>query len=161
MKYVSTRGQAPVLEFGDVLLAGLATDGGLYVPDTWPAQPDLADPALVGAGYLDVATAVMAPYVAPSITGDELRTMVSDAYATFTHPEICPVTPLGADGLHLLELFWGPTIAFKDVALQLLGPDVLDPIAERWRGRAVLAEAVAVTLATFDPTADEPACQRW
>jgi threonine synthase len=121
VKYVSTRGQAPVLEFGDVLLAGLATDGGLYVPDEWPSQPDLGAPDLADGGYLAAATAIMAPYVAPSLSADELRAMVTDAYATFTHPDICPVTPLGQSGLHLLELFWGPTIAFKDVALQLLG----------------------------------------
>ena len=121
MKYVSTRGQAPVLEFGDVLLAGLATDGGLYVPDEWPAQPDLRSAELADAGYVDIAVALMAPYVAPSLTVDELRTMVTDAYSTFTHPDVCPVTPLGDEGMHLRELFWGPTIAFKDVALQLLG----------------------------------------
>lgn len=117
MKYVSTRGQAPVLEFGDVLLAGLATDGGLYVPDEWPTQPEV-DRA---NSYRATATAVMAPYVSPTLTDSELATMVEAAYATFSHPEVCPVTPLGDDGLHLLELFWGPTIAFKDVALQLLG----------------------------------------
>jgi threonine synthase len=116
MRYVSTRGQAPVLEFGDVLLAGLADDGGLYVPDAWPNQPELG----FDATYADTAAAVMAPYVAPTLGADELDTMVRDAYATFDHPDVCPVRPLD-DGLWLLELFWGPTIAFKDVALQLVG----------------------------------------
>ncbi len=116
MKYVSTRGQAPVLEFGDVLLAGLATDGGLYVPDEWPSQPEVG----FDASYVDAAVAVMAPYVAPSIDEATFRAMVAEAYATFDHPEVCPVRPLD-DGLWLLELFWGPTIAFKDVALQLVG----------------------------------------
>jgi threonine synthase len=116
VKYVSTRGEAPVLEFGDVLLAGLATDGGLYVPDEWPAQPEVA----AGASYVDAATAIMAPYVAPSLDPDTFAAMVTEAYATFGHPDVCPVRDLGG-GLHLLELFWGPTIAFKDVALQLVG----------------------------------------
>ncbi len=116
MQYVSTRGAAPVLEFGDVLLAGLATDGGLYVPDTWPTQDQLG----FDASYLETAVSVMAPYVAPTLTAEELGAMVRDAYATFSHPDICPVRPLD-DGLWLLELFWGPTIAFKDVALQLVG----------------------------------------
>jgi threonine synthase len=116
VRYVSTRGQAPALEFGDVLLAGLADDGGLYVPDAWPAQPELG----FDASYVETAAAVMAPYVAPTLAADELHAMVADAYATFDHPEVCPVTPLD-DGLWLLELFWGPTIAFKDVALQLVG----------------------------------------
>jgi threonine synthase len=116
VRYVSTRGQAPALEFGDVLLAGLASDGGLYVPDAWPAQEGSA----VGRRYVDVAVEVMAPYVAPSLSEAELRAMCVEAYATFDHPDVCPVRPLD-DGLWLLELFWGPTIAFKDVALQLVG----------------------------------------
>jgi len=116
VKYVSTRGQAPVLEFGDVLLAGLATDGGLYVPDEWPTQPALG----FDSSYVDAAVAVMAPYVAPSIDEATFRAMVTEAYATFDHPDVCPVRPID-DGLWLLELFWGPTIAFKDVALQLVG----------------------------------------
>ena len=116
MKYVSTRGEAPVLEFGDVLLAGLASDGGLYVPEDWP----VAEPVDAAAAYVDTAVARMAPYVAPTLGVDELAPMVADAYATFTHPDVCPVRDLG-DGLSLLELFWGPTIAFKDVALQVVG----------------------------------------
>ena len=116
MQYVSTRGAAPVLDFGDVLLAGLATDGGLYVPDTWPTQDKLG----FDVTYADTAISIMAPYVAPTISRDDFAVMVRDAYATFTHPEVCPVVPLD-DGLWLLELFWGPTIAFKDVALQLVG----------------------------------------
>ncbi|MCU1499760.1 MAG: threonine synthase [Acidimicrobiales bacterium] len=116
MRYVSTRGTAPVLEFGDVLLAGLAADGGLYVPETWPVQPELP----LDASYAEWATALMAPYVAPSLSPDELSAMVTEAYATFAHPDVCPVRPID-DGLWLLELFWGPTIAFKDVALQLVG----------------------------------------
>ncbi len=116
MKYVSTRGEAPVLEFGDVLLAGLANDGGLYVPDEWPTHDGLD----LSAPYAEVATALMAPYVAPSIGTAELSAMVAEAYATFSHPDVCPVREID-DGLWLLELFWGPTIAFKDVALQLVG----------------------------------------
>lgn len=115
MKYVSTRGEAPVLEFGDVLLAGLAVDGGLYVPDEWPAPLDE-----LPARYVDAAIALMGPYVSPSIDPAAFAAMVTEAYATFSHPDVCPVRELG-DGLHLLELFWGPTIAFKDVALQLVG----------------------------------------
>jgi len=116
VKYVSTRGQAPVLEFGDVLLAGLATDGGLYVPDEWQPQPEIG----LDTSYVDAAVAVMAPYVAPSIDEPTFRAMVTEAYATFDHPDVCPVRPID-DGLWLLELFHGPTIAFKDVALQLVG----------------------------------------
>jgi len=116
VKYVSTRGEAPVLEFGDVLLAGLATDGGLYVPDEWPTAAVVS----AGAGYVDTAVELMAPYVSPSIERTDFAAMATEAYATFSHPDVCPVRELG-DGLHLLELFWGPTIAFKDVALQLVG----------------------------------------
>jgi threonine synthase len=116
VRYCSTRGAAPVLGFHDVLLAGLASDGGLYVPETWPGQPDV--PA--SSSYAETAGLMMAPYVEPAVDRADFQTMVDEAYATFTHPEVCPVRPL-ADGLHLLELFWGPTIAFKDVALQLVG----------------------------------------
>jgi threonine synthase len=116
VKYVSTRGDAPVLGFGDVLLTGLAADGGLYVPETWPRLPvgwDTARP------YHEVATEVMWPFVEGSIERADLARMVEEAYVTFEHPDVCPVVELG--DLHLLELFWGPTLAFKDVALQLVG----------------------------------------
>lgn len=116
MRYISTRGDAPILEFGDVLLTGLAEDGGLYVPDAYP-RLERPRPA---ATYAETATALMAPYVVPSLTVAELAAMVEDAYATFDHPDVCPLTPID-DGLHLLELFHGPTLAFKDVALQLVG----------------------------------------
>ena len=116
VKYVSTRGEAPVLEFGDVLLAGLATDGGLYVPDEWPVGVEHP----VHAGYVEAAVDLMAPYVRPSIDRADFAAMATEAYATFSHPDVCPVREIG-DGLWLLELFWGPTIAFKDVALQLVG----------------------------------------
>jgi threonine synthase len=116
MDYVSTRGDAPILEFSDVLLTGLASDGGLYVPDAYPFLPELARDAT----YTQVANATIAPYTAPSILRNDLAPLIEAAYATFRSPEVCPVTPL-EDGFHLLELFWGPTLAFKDVALQLLG----------------------------------------
>jgi threonine synthase len=117
VKYVSTRADAPVLGFGDVLLTGLASDGGLYVPERWPALPaGWREPA----AYPASAAAVMWPYVEGSLDRHDLYLMVSDAYATFDHPEICPLVEL-EPGLHLLELFHGPTLAFKDVALQLVG----------------------------------------
>ena len=115
MRYVSTRGAAPVLDFGDALLAGLADDGGLYVPEAWPVLGD------GGRGdYVETAVEVMSPYVGDSVGADAFAAMVEDAYAVFDAPDVAPIVEL-SDGIHLLELFHGPTLAFKDVALQLVG----------------------------------------
>ncbi|MEO6570735.1 MAG: threonine synthase, partial [Ilumatobacteraceae bacterium] len=119
MRYVSSRGRAPELGFADVLLAGLANDGGLYVPESWPTLPDISE----FTSYADVATAVMAPFVGDDLGGrpgdDTLRRMCREAYATFRHPAVVPLVQI--DHHHwLLELFHGPTLAFKDVALQLV-----------------------------------------
>jgi threonine synthase len=120
MKYVSTRGSAPVLTFDDVLLTGLARDGGLYVPETWPQlQPDQLR-RFATRPYDAVAVDVMWPYVEGTIDRGEFESIVFDAYSSFSHPEVCPVRPLGG-GVWLLELFHGPTLSFKDVALQLVG----------------------------------------
>ncbi len=116
MRYVSTRGQAPVLGFADVLLAGLADDGGLYVPEGWPALPTVPP----GTPYAALATELLWPYVAGDVAADAFAAMVGDAYATFGHPAVCPLVQVGDDEW-LLELFHGPTLAFKDVALQLVG----------------------------------------
>ena len=119
MRYVSTRGTAPILGFADVLLAGLADDGGLYVPDAWP---ELA-PSWVDApdrGYVATAVDVMWPFVEGAVDRATFERIVADSYATFDTPEVVPVVPLG-DDVHLAELFRGPTLAFKDVALQLVG----------------------------------------
>jgi threonine synthase len=118
VKYVSTRGQAPVLDFADVLLAGLAADGGLYVPESWPR---LADGPRTTRPYVDVACDVLWPYVEGStLSALELRELVSEAYAAFDHPDVCPLVEI-EPGLWVVELFHGPTLAFKDVALQLVG----------------------------------------
>jgi threonine synthase len=118
VKYVSTRGRAPVLDFADVLLAGLAADGGLYVPETWPALPGgWRDPR----PYVDLAGDVLWPYVEGStLSRRALDELLAEAYATFDHPEVCPLVEL-EPGLSVVELFHGPTLAFKDVALQLVG----------------------------------------
>jgi len=121
VKYESTRGAAPHLEFADVLLEGLATDGGLYVPEYWPSAP----PIDLGRGYPAVAADVMWPFVEGSIERADFDAMCRDAYATFeppagSWPDVVPVVELGG-GRWLAELSWGPTLAFKDVALQLVG----------------------------------------
>ena len=124
MRYESTRGKAPVLEFGDVLLAGLAEDGGLYVPTEFPRLTPADLRSFAEMSYSDVATRVLAPFVSPSIENDDLGAMIEESYATFQHPEVVPVRPLTSEigeDRHLVELFWGPTFSFKDVALQLLG----------------------------------------
>jgi threonine synthase len=121
MRYQSTRGTVGGLDFADVLLAGLAPDGGLFVPDEWPALAPDALRRFADASYDDVAVEVMWPYVAGSaFTRDELAEVVADAYATFDDPEVVPRRDLG-EGLVLAELFHGPTLAFKDLALQLVG----------------------------------------
>lgn len=120
MKYVSTRGAAPVLDFAEVTLAGLANDGGLYVPAQWPvlARDEIA--ALAGLDYVETAVRVCAPFVGDALTVDELRALLGRAYASFSHAATVPLVQL--DGQHwLLELFHGPTLAFKDVAMQALG----------------------------------------
>jgi threonine synthase len=123
VKYVSTRGTAPVLEFGDVLLAGLARDGGLYVPESWPTLAPDALARFAGASYDDIAVEVMWPFVEGTLSRDELAAIVTDAYSTFDDPAVVPLRDLAAiePGLWLMELFHGPTLAFKDVALQLVG----------------------------------------
>lgn len=120
MKYVSTRGNAPSLDFEGVTLAGLASDGGLYVPETWPqfSEAEIAD--MAGLPYAELAVRVMMPFVEGSLTEDELRDLCSRAYGRFAHQAVTPLVQF--DQQHwLLELFHGPTLAFKDVALQLLG----------------------------------------
>lgn len=111
MEYVSTRGVAPQLPFADVLLEGLARDGGLYVPASVPAL----DPAQ--GDYATLAASVMGDYVDDF---PDFADLVDDAYAAFDHPDVVPMVELG-EGLHVLELFHGPTLAFKDLALQLVG----------------------------------------
>ena len=120
MRYVSTRGRAPTLGFEDVLLTGLARDGGLYVPEDVPALTPEAIADLAGRPYEEVAVRVMAPFVADAFAEDELAAMVRDAYAGFGHPARAPLRQLGPDHF-LLELFHGPTLAFKDFAMQLIG----------------------------------------
>ena len=115
MRYISTRGQAPELGFADVLLAGLATDGGLYVPTEWPSLPSLPT-----GDYASLAAAVMRPYVAGDIDEVAFEAMCRDAYATFRHPATVPLVQIGPNEW-IMELFHGPTLAFKDVALQLVG----------------------------------------
>ena len=117
MRYVSTRGEAPELGFADVLLAGLANDGGLYVPVDWPTLPaDLPR----AQSYAERAAAVMAPFVEPDISRATLDRLCREAYATFRHDAVVPLVQVG-HRQWVQELFWGPTLAFKDVALQLVG----------------------------------------
>ncbi|MBI2236298.1 MAG: threonine synthase [Magnetospirillum sp.] len=120
MKYVSTRGKAPVLDFDDVLLAGLARDGGLYVPQSWPSFSEPEIRTLRGLSYPDLAVRVMRPFVEGCLTEDELSALVADAYAGFTHPAVAPLKQIGRNRW-VMELFHGPTLAFKDYALQLVG----------------------------------------
>jgi threonine synthase len=120
MLYHSTRGAAPILNFRDVTMAGLASDGGLYVPQTWPqfSADDIA--AMRGLSYQDIAVRVMRPFVAGCLDDATSQGLIAKAYASFDHPEITPLRQLDEDH-YLLELFHGPTLAFKDVALQFLG----------------------------------------
>lgn len=119
MRYISTRGEAPVLGFCDVMLTGLARDGGLYVPETWPQLDAKTIAGFAGRSYADVAVEVIRPFVAGEISDADLARMANEAYATFRHPAVVPLDQ-SAPGQFILELFHGPTLAFKDVAMQLL-----------------------------------------
>lgn len=120
MKYISTRGQAPELTFEEAMLTGLARDGGLYVPESWPTLSQEQIAGFAGKRYEDVAFEVMKPFVGDTFDDAEFRDIIAKAYAGFGHDARCPVVQLDHNH-YLLELFHGPTLAFKDVAMQLIG----------------------------------------
>lgn len=120
MRYLSTRGEPAALAFDDVLLAGLARDGGLYVPESWPSFSAAEWRRLRGKPYHEIAFAVLKPYVGGAIPDADLARIAKAAYAVFTHPAVAPLKQLDAN-LWTMELFHGPTLAFKDYALQLVG----------------------------------------
>ena len=119
MRYVSTRGEAPPLGFIDVTLAGLARDGGLYVPEGWPRFHPQAISTFPGRSYAEVAVDVMRPFLGGAIPEPDLARLAREAYGTFRHPATVPLVQLGANTF-MLELFHGPTLAFKDVAMQFI-----------------------------------------
>lgn len=141
MKYVSTRGEAPVLEFEDVMLAGLARDGGLYVPEHWPLLTAEQIAGFAGRPYEDAAFAVMAPFVGGVIPDGDLKAMIDEAYVVFDHAAVTPLKQLGP-GSWLLELFHGPTLAFKDVAMQILAR-LMDYALKRRGRRATVIGATS------------------
>jgi threonine synthase len=130
MQFVSTRGQAPVLGFSDAVLAGLASDGGLYVPQTWPQIDATEIAAFAGKPYADVAYAIISRFTGDEIAPDRLKQIIDDAYAVFRHPSVTPLLELEPNHF-VLELFHGPTLAFKDVAMQFLSRVMDHILAER------------------------------
>ena len=120
MRYISTRGQAPVLTFEQAMMTGLARDGGLYVPEVIPAFSDADITAMAGQSYEDIAFTVMRPFLGDTFQDDEFRGLIQTAYAGFGHPARAPLVQLASNHF-LLELFHGPTLAFKDFAMQLIG----------------------------------------
>ncbi|HJW78998.1 MAG TPA: threonine synthase [Beijerinckiaceae bacterium] len=141
MLHVSTRGEAPAIGFTDALLAGLARDGGLYVPERWPALSRDAIAAFAGSRYAEVAKAVMGALVDGEIAAPDLGRMIAAAYAPFRHPAVAPLVQIG-DNLFVLELFHGPTLAFKDVAMRLLA-QLMDHALKARGGRATIVGATS------------------
>ncbi|MFI8336159.1 threonine synthase [Pseudomonas taetrolens] len=141
MRYISTRGQAPALNFEDVLLAGLASDGGLYVPENLPhfTQEEIASWA--GLPYHELAFRVMRPFVTGSIPDADFKKILEETYAAFSHAAVAPLRQLNGNEW-VLELFHGPTLAFKDFALQLLGR-LLDYVLEKRGERVVIVGATS------------------
>ena len=119
MRYVSTRGASPSVGFVDAILAGLAPDGGLYVPEVWPTLTKAEIAAFAGKSYEHVATEILARFVGDEIPYITLKEMCAEAYASFTHPAVVPLKQIAPGGF-VAELFHGPSLAFKDVAMQLL-----------------------------------------
>jgi threonine synthase len=134
VQYISTRGEAAPLGFIDVTLAGLARDGGLYVPQAWPALDAARIAGFAGRPYAEVACEVIAPFTEGAVAPADLARMAREAYDSFRHPAVVPLVQL-APNTFVLELFHGPTLAFKDVALQLLG-QLFDHILAK-RGRRI------------------------
>jgi threonine synthase len=120
VRYISTRGEAPALGFVEATLAGLARDGGLYLPATWPRLDADTIASFAGRPYAEVAVEIIRPFVGEAIPDCDLARMTREAYGRFRHPAVAPLVQFGASDF-VLELFHGPTLAFKDLAMQLLG----------------------------------------
>jgi threonine synthase len=141
MKYISTRGQAPVLNFEQVLLTGLASDGGLYVPETLPTFSPADIAAMAALDYPQLAERIVSPFVDDCVPEQDLRVILQETYAEFRHNAVAPMVQI-APNQWVLELFHGPTLAFKDFALQLLGR-LLDYILERKHQKVVIMGATS------------------
>ncbi|MEO7224343.1 MAG: threonine synthase [Devosia sp.] len=141
MQFVSTRGEAPVLGFSDAVLSGLASDGGLYLPETWPQISPGEIAGFAGKSYADVAFAIIARFVGGEIPDGTLKGIIDASYATFRHPSVTPLVEI-APNHFVLELFHGPTLAFKDVAMQFLAR-VMDHILAERGARATIVGATS------------------
>ena len=141
MRYVSTRGSAHVLGFDDVVMTGLAEDGGLYVPEDWPVLSEREWRDLRGRSHADLALAIIRPFVGAALTEDELADLLAAAYARFDHPAVAPLTQIGPHDW-VMELFHGPTLAFKDHAMQVLGR-LFDLLLTRAGRRATIVGATS------------------
>ena len=141
MKYISTRGEAPALGFEEVVLTGLATDGGLYIPEYLPEFSQREIASWASLSYQELAFKVMSPFVAGAVSDDDLKTIIDKAYTSFRHGAVAPLVQTGHNEW-ILELFQGPTLAFKDFALQFLG-HLLDHILQRRNQRVVVMGATS------------------
>ena len=137
MHYLSTRGEAPSPSFAEAMLAGLARDGGLYVPKAWPRLEPETIAGFAGRSYAEVAGAVIRPFVGDSIADADLARMAREAYGSFRHPAVAPLAQLGVNTF-MLELFHGPTLAFKDLAMQLLARLMDHALAARGERRTIV-----------------------
>lgn len=141
MRYISTRGQSAPQSFDEVLLAGLAPDGGLFLPESWPQFTAAQIAGFRGQPYAAVAYELLKSFTGDAFTETELRADIDAAYAAFDHPAVAPLSQIGP-GRHLLELYHGPTLAFKDVALQILGRLFARALAKRG-GKATVVAATS------------------
>ncbi len=141
MKYISTRGKAPALNFEEVMLTGLAPDGGLYVPETLPNYSKETIAGWSKLNYSELAFEIMQPFVDGCVPDDDLKALIDDCYAQFRHPAVAPLVQLGHNEW-VMELFQGPTLAFKDFALQMLGR-LLDYVLEKRQQHVVIMGATS------------------
>ena len=141
LQYVSTRGLAPKLGFEDVVVTGLARDGGLYVPERWHRLRKESVAAMGGMAFAEIATEIIHPYTGGAVSREALSQMARDAYATFGHKAVTPLVQIDRNRF-VLELFHGPTLAFKDVAMQLLAR-LMDHVLEKRGARATIVGATS------------------
>jgi threonine synthase len=137
LRYISTRGESPALDFEGVLLAGLAPDGGLYVPSRWPRLSRKALMGLRGLSYAELAAVVLHPYLGRHMERQDFAALLAETYSRFDHPAVAPLTQLDSNDW-VMELFHGPTLAFKDMAMQVLGRLLDGALARRGRRATIL-----------------------